>query len=75
MGLIFNLTNGIDEKMNKTEKQETVEVTLKLPKQITEFIKESWDTENLEETLTKEIIDLCLSQIDCDAGEEQIDPE
>ena len=56
-------------------KTETVEVTLELPKQIADYIKDSWETDNLEETLTKEIIDLCLSHIDCDAGEEQVDPE
>ena len=61
--------------MSKTEKQETVQVTLKLPKQITEFIKESWGTDTLEETLTKEIVELCLSQIDADAGEKEIYPE
>ena len=61
--------------MSETEKQETVEVTLKLPKQIADFIKESWPTDNLEVTLTKEVVELCLSQIDADAGEEEISPE
>ena len=58
--------------MSKTE---TIEVKLELPKQIADYIKESWDLDNLEETLTKEIIELCLSHIDCDAGEKQVDPE
>lgn len=58
--------------MSKTE---TVKVTLELPKQIAEFIKESWSTDNLPEILTKEIVELCLSQIDCEAGEECIQPE
>ncbi len=55
--------------MNKTE---TVEVTLKLPKQITEFIKDSWDTDNLEETLTKEIVEISYAQLDADANEKGI---
>ena len=33
--------------------EETVEVTLKLPKQITDYIKDSWETDNLPEILTK----------------------
>ena len=54
---------------------ETVKVTLELPKQITEFIKESWSTNNLEETLTKEIIELSYSQLDADADDEGVFPE
>lgn len=61
--------------MSKTETEETVKVTLELPKPITVFIKESWSTDNLPEILTKEIIELCLSQIDCEAGEECVKPE
>ena len=53
-------------------KPETVEVTLKLPKQITEFIKDSWDTDNLEETLTKEIVEISYAQLDADANEKGI---
>ena len=52
--------------MSKTEKQEIVQVTLKLPKQITEFIKAEWPTDNLEETLTKGIIEDCLSALEGD---------
>ena len=60
------------EKMSKTE---TVEVTLKLPKQIIEFIKDSWSTDNLEETLTKEIVDISYSQVEVEANEKGIFPE
>ena len=58
--------------MNKTE---TVKVTLKLPKQIAEFIKDSWSTDNLEETLTKEIVSISYSQVDAEANEKGIFPE
>jgi hypothetical protein len=50
-------------------------VTLELPKQIAEFIKDSWETNNLEETLTKDIIKLCLSQLEADANEAGVFPE
>jgi len=43
---------------------ETVEVTLKLPKQIAEYIKAEYPTDNLEETLTKGIIEDSLSQLE-----------
>ena len=33
--------------------KEIVKVTLELPKQVADFIKESWATDNLSETLTK----------------------
>ena len=56
-------------------KEETVKVTLELPKQIIEFIKESWPTNNLEETLTKDVIELCVSQVEADAIKEGIEPE
>ena len=49
--------------MNKTE---LVEVTLKLPKQIAEFIKETYHTDNLEKTLTKEIVEVSCSQVDAE---------
>ena len=58
--------------MNETE---TVEVTLKLPKQLTEFIKDSWSTDNLEETLTKEIVEISYAQLDADANEKGVFPE
>jgi len=53
---------------------ETVKVTLELPKPITEFIKDSWSTSNLEETLTKEVVEMCLSQLDADANDQGILP-
>ena len=53
-------------------KKEIVKVTLELPKQIADFIKESWETDNLEETLTKEVVQLCFSQMDADANEESV---
>ena len=56
-------------------KNETVKVTLELPKQITEFIKESWGTNDLQKTLTKEVIEMCFSQLDADANEESVFPE
>ena len=55
-----------------TETEETVKVTLELPKQITEYIKESWSTNNLEETLTKEIVEMCVSSIE---GNFDVEPE
>lgn len=58
--------------MNK--ETETVEVTLELPKPIAEYIKESWSTDNLEETLTKETVILCLAQLDADANDQGILP-
>jgi hypothetical protein len=61
------------EKMNK--ETETVNVTLELPKQLADFIKESWNTNNLQKTLTKEVIQLCFSQLDADANEESVFPE
>jgi len=48
---------------------ETVEVTLKLPKPIAVFIKETWSTDNLEETLTKEIVEMCVSQLEAEDEE------
>jgi len=44
--------------------KETVEVTLKLPKQIAEYIKAEYPTDNLEETLTKDIVEDSLSQLE-----------
>ena len=58
-----------------SKETETVEVTLKLPKQIAKFIKESWSTDNLEKTLTKEIVDLSYSQVEVEANEKGIFPE
>ena len=58
-----------------TEETETVKVTLELPKQIAEYIKESWSTDNLKETLTKEVVALCLSQLDVDANESGTPPK
>ena len=55
-------------------KTETVKVTLELPKQLADFIKDSWATDNLSETLTKEIVTLCVSQLEADANEEGIKP-
>lgn len=43
-------------------KQETVEVTLKLPKAIVDFLGK----ENLEQRLTKDVIEGVLSQIEGD---------
>jgi len=57
-----------------SKETETVKVTLELPKQIAEFIKESWSTDNLTETLTKEVVEMCLSQLDADANEQGILP-
>ena len=57
-----------------TQKTETVKVTLELPKPIAEYIKESWSTDNLTETLTKEVVVLCLSQLDADANESGVLP-
>ena len=54
---------------------EIVKVTLELPKQVADFIKDSWATDNLSETLTKEVIQLCFEQLDADASEEDIFPE
>ena len=53
---------------------EIVKVTLELPKQVADFIKDSWATDNLSETLTKEIVTLCVSQLEADANEEGIKP-
>ena len=58
-----------------SKETELVKVTLELPKQIADFIKESWDTEDLSETLTKEVVQLCFSQLDADANEESVYPE
>ena len=55
-----------------SKETETVKVTLELPKQITEYIKESWSTNNLEETLTKEIVEMCVSSIE---GNFDVEPE
>jgi len=49
-----------------SKKTETVKVTLELPKKITEFIKAEYPSDNLEETLTKGIIEDCLSSIEGD---------
>jgi len=57
-----------------SKETETVKVTLELPKQIADFIKDSWSTSNLEETLTKEVVEMCLSQLDADANEQGILP-
>jgi hypothetical protein len=56
-------------------KTETEKVTLELPKPITKFIKDSWSTNNLPETLTKEVINLCVSQLEADANESGVFPE
>jgi len=48
--------------LSETEKQETVKVTLELPKQVAD-----WFTDNtgpLEERLTAELVELAYSQID-----------
>lgn len=58
-----------------SKETKTIEVTLKLPKQIAEFIKDSWSTDNLEETLTKEIVSISYSQVDAEANEKGIFPE
>ena len=42
--------------------KETIEVTLKLPKQVADWFTE--ETEPLEKRLTAELVELCLSQID-----------
>jgi hypothetical protein len=57
-----------------SKETETVKVTLELPKQIAEFIKESWSTSNLKETLTKEVVEMCLSQLNADANDQGILP-
>ena len=59
--------------MSKTE--EIVKVTLELPKQLADFIKDSWATDNLSETLTKDIVQMCHSQIEGDANEQETTPE
>ena len=61
--------------LNKTETQETLKVTLELPKQVADFIKDSWATDNLSETLTKDIVQMCHSQIEGDANEQETTPE
>ena len=55
--------------------KETVKVTLELPKQITDYIKDSWATDNLQETLTKEVVEMCFSQLDADANNQSVFPE
>jgi len=57
-----------------SEETETVKVTLELPKQIAKFIKDSWSTDNLTETLTKEVLEMCLGQLDADASDQEILP-
>lgn len=57
----------------KTEK--TVKITLDLPTRIAEFIKDSWPTNDLGKTITKEMVELCISQIEADANAEAIRPE
>jgi hypothetical protein len=69
---ILAKTKWGEEKL--TEETETVKVTLELPKQIAEFIKESWSTDNLEETLTKEVLEMCLSRLDADANDQGVLP-
>ena len=54
---------------------EIVKVTLELPKQLADFIKDSWDTEDLQETLTKDIVQMCHSQLEGDANEQETTPE
>jgi len=39
-----------------------VTVTLKVPKQVTEWFKDQ--TDNLEERLTEELVEVCYAQID-----------
>ena len=63
------------EKKKLSEETEVVKVVLELPKEIADFIKDSWATDNLSETLTKEVIQLCFEQLDADASEEDIFPE
>lgn len=61
------------KKMSK--KEEIVKVTLELPKQVADFIKDSWATDNLSETLTKDIVQMCHSQLEGDANEQETTPE
>ena len=63
---------GDEKRMNK---KEMVNVNLNLPKELADFIKESWDTEDLQETLTKDIVQMCHSQIEGDANEQETTPE
>ena len=54
------------EKWNTQKETETVKMTLELPKPVADFIKETWSTNNLEETLTKEVVQMCVSSIEGD---------
>jgi hypothetical protein len=58
--------------MSKTE---TVKVTLQLPKQIAEFIKDSWETDDNQKTLTEEVVKSCFSQLEADANDAGVFPE
>ena len=58
-----------------SKETEIVKVTLELPKQLADFIKDSWATDNLSETLTKDIVQMCHSQIEGDANEQETTPE
>jgi len=49
--------------MSETETQETVEVTIKLPKQVAAWFKDETG-KSLEKRLTEELVELCLAQID-----------
>jgi hypothetical protein len=54
------------KKWNTQKETENVKVTLELPKPVADFIKETWSTSNLEDTLTKEIVQMCVSSIEGD---------
>ena len=63
------------KKKKLSKETEVVKVVLELPKQLADFIKESWDTEDLQETLTKDIVQMCHSQIEGYANEQETTPE
>jgi len=49
-------------------KEETVEVTLKLPKPIVEWFRDE-DTKNLEDRLALELIEVAFSQVESEDAE------
>jgi len=53
-------------------KQETVEVTLRLPKQVVEWFKDT-STESLEKRLEAELVEICYAQIDAATADLLID--